>query len=49
MEYGKTKLVEEDNTIYEIDLECVRRKEQETHRKMTKKEREQRNTRAAKH
>lgn len=49
MEYGKTKLVEEDNTIYEIDLECVRRKEQETRRKMTKKEREQRNTRAAKH
>ena len=28
MEYPKTKLVEEDNTIYEIDLDCMRKKEQ---------------------
>ena len=27
MEREKTKLVEEDNTIYEIDLDCMRRKE----------------------
>lgn len=27
MEYRKTKLVEEDNTIYEIDLDCMRRKQ----------------------
>ena len=26
MENQKTKLVEEKNTIYEIDLECMRRK-----------------------
>ncbi|HJC64189.1 MAG TPA: hypothetical protein H9753_11315 [Candidatus Blautia merdavium] len=26
MEYEKTKLVEEENTIYEIDLDCMRRK-----------------------
>lgn len=24
----KTRLVEENNTIYEIDLECLKRKEQ---------------------
>ena len=28
MEHPKTRLVEEDNTIYEIDLECMRKKEQ---------------------
>lgn len=28
MAYPKTKLVEEDNTIYEIDLECMRRKQE---------------------
>lgn len=28
MAYPKTKLVEEDNTIYEIDLDCMRKKEQ---------------------
>ena len=28
MTYPKTKLVEEDNTIYEIDLECMRRKQE---------------------
>ena len=27
MEKEKTKLIEEDNTIYEIDLECLKRKE----------------------
>ena len=27
MEREQTKLVEEDNTIYEIDLDCMRRKE----------------------
>lgn len=27
MEQRKTRLVEEDNTIYEIDLDCMRRKE----------------------
>ena len=31
----KTRLVEEHNTIYEIDLECLKRKEQ---RKKEKKE-----------
>ena len=31
----KTRLVEENNTIYEIDLECLKRKEQ-------RKKREQR-------
>lgn len=31
----KTRLVEENNTIYEIDLECLKRKEQ---RKKEKKE-----------
>ena len=29
MEKEQTKLVEEDNTIYEIDLDCMRRKETE--------------------
>ena len=28
MEHPKTRLVEEDNTIYEIDLKCMRKKEQ---------------------
>lgn len=28
MTYPKIKLVEEDNTIYEIDLECMRRKQE---------------------
>ena len=27
MENPKTKLVEEGNTIYEIDLECIKKKE----------------------
>lgn len=31
----KTRLVEENNTIYEIDLDCLKRKEQ---RKKEKKE-----------
>lgn len=26
MEKGRTKLVEEGNTIYEIDLDCLRRR-----------------------
>ena len=29
MEREQTKLVEEDNTIYEIDLDCMERKEME--------------------
>lgn len=29
MEREKTKLVEEGNTIYEIDLDCMKRKEME--------------------
>lgn len=37
MERGRTKLVEEGNTIYEIDLDCMRRRklgqEQENHEK----------------
>ena len=33
----KTRLVEENNTIYEIDLDCLKRKEQ---RKKEKKESE---------
>lgn len=28
MEEFKTKLVEEENTIYEIDVECMRKKEE---------------------
>lgn len=28
MEHEKTKLVEEDNTIYEIDLDCMKRKQE---------------------
>lgn len=27
MERGKTRLVEDGNTIYEIDLDCMKRKE----------------------
>lgn len=27
MENGKTKLVEDGNTIYEIDLDCMKRKQ----------------------
>ena len=29
MEQRRTKLVEEENTIYEIDMECVRKKEEQ--------------------
>ncbi|MGN0398886.1 MAG: hypothetical protein ACI4EO_02045 [Blautia sp.] len=32
MEKEKTKLVEEENTIYEIDLECLKKKEEEKNR-----------------
>lgn len=35
MERDRTKLVEEGNTIYEIDLDCVRKKEME--REMARK------------
>lgn len=45
MEYEQTKLVEEDNTIYEIDLNCMRRKEQKRQRDAGKKEKQQANTR----
>lgn len=27
MEKGKTRLVEDENTIYEIDLDCMKRKQ----------------------
>lgn len=37
MEEKKTKLVEEENTIYEIDLDCMRKKELERQRKSKKK------------
>lgn len=37
MEQKKTKLVEEENTIYEIDLDCMRKKELERQRKSKKK------------
>ena len=32
MEYERTKLVEEGNTIYEIDLNCMRRKQKRKQR-----------------
>lgn len=47
MEYKQTKLVEEDNTIYEIDLNCMRRKEQKRQQDIGKKEKKQTNTRTA--
>lgn len=37
MERERTKLVEEDNTIYEIDLDCMRRKKMEQERKNIQK------------
>ena len=40
MEEFKTKLVEEENTIYEIDVECMRKKEKRE--EMEKREREAR-------
>ena len=42
MEREKTKLVEEDNTIYEIDLDCMRRKEIERE-KVRKRQKENQN------
>lgn len=33
MERKKTKLMIEDNTIYEIDLECLRQKEEQERRR----------------
>lgn len=41
MEREKTKLVEEGNTIYEIDLDCMKRKEMERE-KIQKRQRENR-------
>lgn len=37
----KTRLVEENNTIYEIDLECLKRKEQRKKEKEEYKKRAQ--------
>ncbi len=42
MEKEQTKLVEEDNTIYEIDLDCMRRKEIERE-KARKRQKENQN------
>lgn len=36
MEKEKTKLVEEKNTIYEIDLECLKKKKQEEEQRRKK-------------
>ena len=38
MEKERTKLVEDGNTIYEIDLDCVRRKKMEQERQMNLKQ-----------
>ena len=35
MEQRRTKLVEEENTIYEIDMECVRKKEEQRRQQKT--------------
>lgn len=40
MGYERTKLVEEDNTIYEIDLDCMRKKQAGVQRDMVKKEKQ---------
>ncbi len=37
----KTRLVEEHNTIYEIDLDCLKRKEQRKKEKKEDKKRSQ--------
>ena len=37
----KTRLVEENNTIYEIDLDCLKRKEQRKKEKKEDKKRSQ--------
>ena len=37
----KTRLVEENNTIYEIDLDCLKRKEQREKEKKEYKKRSQ--------
>ena len=42
MKKEQTKLVEEDNTIYEIDLDCMRRKEIERE-KARKRQKENQN------
>lgn len=42
MEREQTKLVEEDKTIYEIDLDCMRRKEIERE-KARKRQKENQN------
>lgn len=38
MEKDRTKLVEDGNTIYEIDLDCVRRKKMEQERQKNLKQ-----------
>lgn len=35
MEQHRIKLVEEENTIYEIDMECVRKKEEQRRQQKT--------------
>lgn len=44
METGKTRLVEDGNTIYEIDLDCMKRKELQRQKNMENTKYRQRKT-----